>query len=179
MNDSDFIGEIRYFCFDYVPEGWLVCDGTQFNVRSYAALFAVIGNAYGGDGSTTFNVPDLRGRAAIGLAPTYQRGEVFGAETVTLSVPELPPHTHQMVRPGGGKPYAQKLDTPSSVAAPGSLALSNGGTIKSLANTGSPNMMLHQSAVTAVGGGLAHDNLQPYQVFKAGICYDGVFPPRP
>lgn len=183
MTDMDFVGEIRYFCFNYVPEGWRPCDGTELNINAYQALFAVIGYAFGGDGRNTFKLPDLRGRAAIDAlemhVPPYRRGDVYGHETVTLGVPELPPHTHQMVRPGGGKPYAQKLSTPSSSAAPGSLALVSGSALKALANTGAPNAQLLPLAVTPVGSGQSHTNLQPYQVFTAGICYDGVFPPRP
>lgn len=183
MNDADFIGEIRYFCFDFVPEGWWRCDGTLLDVARFPALFAVIGNIYGGDGRRTFQLPDLRGCAAMDVlaahVPPYQRGERYGHDTVTLTRAHLPSHTHQMVRPGGGKPYGQKLNKPSSVCAPGSLALADGSVVPGLTNTGAPNAQLLDAAVTAVGAGQSHTNLQPYQVFTAGICYDGIFPPRP
>lgn len=183
MNDTDFIGEIRYFCFNYVPDGWWPCDGAELNINSYQALFAVIGNAFGGDGRLTFKLPDLRGRAGMDVlaahVPPYKRGETHGHDTVTLSLANLPPHTHQMVRPGGAKPYTQKLNTPGPTAAPGSLALADGTAMNALANTGAPNAQLSSAAVTSVGSGQSHTNLQPYQIFTAGICYDGVFPPRP
>ncbi len=180
---DDFIGEIRYFCFNYVPRGWLPCDGRDLRIAEYQGLAVVIGTAFGGDGKSTFKIPDLRGRAAMDISatdtPPYTRGAVFGSETVTLRSTEMPPHSHQMVRPGGAKPYAQKFSSPNSNAAPGSLALASGSTVKALMKTGQPDTSLHQLAVTSAGAGQPHDNMQPYQVFTAGICYEGVFPPRP
>ncbi len=180
MNDTDFIGEIRYFAFDFVPEGWLRCDGSELRIAEYQALAAVIGIAFGGDGRNTFKLPDLRGRAAIDEmalhVPPYKRGQVYGLDTVTLMEKELPPHTHQMVRPGGGKPFGKKVSAPGATTSPGSLALADESVVKGLINTGAPNTQLLSTAVTRVGAGQPHTNLQPYQVFSAGICHDGIYP---
>ena len=95
-----FIGEIRIFGFNFAPRGWALCDGQLLPISQNSALFSLLGTIYGGDGRTTFALPDLRGRAALhegtgpGLSPR-QLGQRSGSETNTLTVNQLPPHTHQ------------------------------------------------------------------------------------
>ncbi len=95
-----YIGEIQLFAFSYAPEGWMLCQGQTLNIRQYAALYAVVGTMYGGDGISTFMLPDLRGRAALEWGPVtattsaYKQGATAGAETVGLTAATIPAHTH-------------------------------------------------------------------------------------
>lgn len=99
MSDS-YLGEIRVFAFGYAPQGFMACAGQQLNTSQYAALFSLLGIAYGGNGSSTFNLPDMRGRLAIGTGalggsqPIYTLGQTLGSPTATLSINNLPAHIH-------------------------------------------------------------------------------------
>ena len=89
-----FLGEIRLFPFNQVPHGWSTCQGQTLSVQQYAALYALLGITYGGNGTTTFLLPDLRGRAALHFGTTAKLGAPAGTENVTLLIENLPPHTH-------------------------------------------------------------------------------------
>ena len=93
-----FIGEIRVFSFDFPPHGWAPCDGRELSIAQNQALFAILGTTYGGNGQTTFRLPDLRGRAPVHVGDTVRLGQASGEETHTLSVAELAAHTHGAAR---------------------------------------------------------------------------------
>src|SRR4051812_41772774 len=101
MSDP-FIGEIRLFAFSRVPNGWFACNGQSVSIAEYETLYAIIGTIYGGDGQTTFNVPDLQGRVAIGRGqgtglPNFSLGQPGGEESHTLVEPEMPVHSHALM----------------------------------------------------------------------------------
>jgi microcystin-dependent protein len=94
-----FLGEIRCFGFNFAPQGWLTCSGQLLSISSYSALFSLLGTMYGGDGRTTFGLPDLQGRMSVSFGQgngleSYAQGQVGGSETVTLAADEIPPHLH-------------------------------------------------------------------------------------
>lgn len=173
MSDQ-FLGEIRMFGCDYAPRDWAFCDGGLLPIRQNTPLFSLLGTVYGGDGTTTFGLPNLQGRVpiAVGQGPGLTEralGEADGAATVTLTAAQTPAHTHQM---SANNANAADTNVPSPNA---TLAVSAGGTLYQAA----ANTMLASTALTPAGGDQAHDNLQPYLATNFCIALNGVFPPRP
>jgi microcystin-dependent protein len=165
-----FIGELRLFGFNFAPTGWALCAGQSMPINQYTALFSLLGTMYGGDGQTTFNLPDLRGRVPVsfgqgpGLA-TYTQGEVAGSETVTLAPDQIPGHTHPV-----GAASAAESKNPAAAVPAFTAAGSSYGTTQDLAM--SPTM------IGGNAGGGAHPNLQPYAVLNWCIALEGVYPSR-
>ena len=169
-----FVAEIRIFPFNFAPAGWAQCNGQLLPISQNTALFSLIGTTYGGDGRTTFALPDLQGRAPMhpgegrGLSERTL-GEVGGTEAVTLLTDQLPGHTHQM-RGAGQDPALAKAVNPDA-----SWSLSQGGGIyQSAANT-----QLAPDAVAIAGNSQPHNNMQPYLTVNYCIAINGVFPARP
>lgn len=186
MSDP-ILGEIRVFPFPWAPRGWALCDGSLVQIRQYQALYALFGTAFGGDGQTTFGLPDLRGRAILG-AKTFQgpnttpgvRGYVSGTERVTLTAAMTPNHSHRVhgtsaegtVVPMGGAVLASAAFPPTS---PGLTAMVYDG-----AGTTIPKpSVLNAGSVSTVGGGLPHENMQPFLVSNPCVCISGIYPTRP
>jgi microcystin-dependent protein len=172
MSDP-FVAEIRIFPFNFAPTGWALCNGQLMPISQNTALFSLLGTYYGGDGKSTFALPDLMGRAAMhtgdggGLSSRFL-GEQGGSETVTLLQSEMPAHSHQMLG-ATQDPALAKAVNPSA-----SWALSQGGGIYQAA----PNTQLAAEALTITGGGQPHNNLQPYLTLNYCIALQGIFPPR-
>jgi microcystin-dependent protein len=166
-----FVAEIRMFPFNFAPKGWAWCDGQLLPLSQNTALFSLLGTTYGGDGKSTFNLPDLRGRVPIhwGTNPStgssFLIGERAGVETVTLTTQQIPQHSHALaattaigtqVNPGGNllansqgpQPYIQE----------------------------DPDNSLGPQALAATGGSQPHDNMQPYLGINFIISLFGVFP---
>jgi microcystin-dependent protein len=168
-----FVAEIRIFPFNFPPKGWAFCDGQLMPISQNTALFSLLGTVYGGDGKSTFALPDLQGRSPMhpgqgqGLSLRDQ-GEIGGTETVTLLISEIPFHTHQMV-------------TAANEAAESSTVTNNSLTRASL-NIYTPAAGFVQMApetLAPAGGSLPHNNLQPYLTLNYCIAMQGVFPQRP
>jgi microcystin-dependent protein len=170
MSDP-FLGEITIFASNFAPRGWAFCDGQILNISQYQALFSLFGTTYGGDGRTTFALPDLRGRNAVhpgngpGLSP-YSWGQRGGAETVTLNITQIPSHTHQasvsMNRATERKPAGQALARAESriYSSPPAAASMAGSTL------------------TNTGGGQNHNNMMPYNTLNYIVALQGLFPSR-
>lgn len=170
MSDQ-FIGEIRPFAGNYAPVGWLLCDGSLYNVSDYAALDAIVGTIYGGQTGKTFAVPNLSDRAPVhptGTIP-YVVGATGGKETVTLTTKELPKHTHTLT---GATSRAGSLNSPIN----NTFDNSNEANIYSTETSDLETMS--ESMVEAVGEGGAHYNMSPYVAINFIIAYDGIFPAR-
>ena len=169
---SPFLAEIRIVGFNFAPTGWATCDGQLLPISQNTALFALLGTFYGGDGKSTFALPDLDGRVAIhqgqgqGLADRFL-GETGGAETVTLLTSEIPIHTHQLrgANVTGDTPVP---DNHSLARYPGQYQT----------NTSTQTAFMAPQALTPAGGSQPHNNLQPYQVLLYVIAMQGVFPAR-
>ncbi|GGK85742.1 phage tail protein [Deinococcus radiotolerans] len=173
MSDP-FVAEIRIFPFNFPPRGWALCNGQLLPISQNTALFSLLGTTYGGDGKSTFALPDLQGCAPMhpGQGPglsQHDLGETDGAETVTLLESEIPAHTHTLmaqINPANSK------DPNGNV-----LARPVGGTTYAAPNAGPP-INLSPSALAPAGGSQPHNNMQPYLTANFCIALQGVFPPR-
>ena len=178
---DEFIGIIKIFGGNFAPRGWALCNGQLLSISQYTALFSILGTTYGGDGRTTFALPDLRGRVAVGEGtgpglPAVDLGELAGEPTHTLIQNEIPAHAHGAVVSSADA--AQSAATAgSTIATPGS---SSGRSFTPTLgfNTSTPNTVLNPGSITPTGGSQPHNNMQPYLGVNYIICLDGVFPSR-
>jgi microcystin-dependent protein len=177
---DQFLGEIRMVGFNFAPVGWALCNGQLMAISQNPALFSLLGTQFGGDGVTTFGLPDLRSKVPIhqgqGLGLSYYTmGQVGGVENVSLTLTQMPLHNHTLavnntnanqIDPTGGIPAKTndgngreptQYPTYSSSAATGTFA---------------------NNAISTVGGSLPHTNIQPYQVVNFIIALQGIFPSR-
>ncbi|MFF0290717.1 phage tail protein [Streptomyces sp. NPDC005262] len=162
-----YLGEIRLVGFNYAPDGWALCNGQLLPISQNTSLFTLLGTLYGGDGLTTFALPDLRGRLpmhqgqGLGLSPRTI-GESGGAETVALTTDQIPSHTHTLT----GSAARQDTDLVSG-ATP-----TKGGYY----TTQTPTVGMHPAAIAATGGGRPHTNLQPFLCVNFIIALVGLYP---
>lgn len=169
-----YIGEVRIFAGTYAPEGWLFCQGQMLSVAQYQALFAVIGDTYGGDGKKTFSLPDLRGRVPIAHGQgkdlsLYGLGKAGGESKVALSVSQIPEHVHQ--------PKCTTAKATSS--SPDNAIWAKGNTATDLFYTGNDaNTPMYINAFQVTGGNQLHNNLQPYLGINFIIAIEGEFPTK-
>lgn len=170
-----FIAEIKMFGGDFAPRGWALCDGQLLSISSNTALFSLLGTTYGGDGETTFGLPDLRSRVAIhpgdgpGLTPR-NLGQKGGEERVTLNATQIPAHSHS-----GTIKSSSGLPDESNPAGLYPAALTNGTEGYAANHDGVMAADAIQTAANT-GGGQAHDNVQPFQCVNYIIALTGIFP---
>lgn len=169
---TPFIGEIRLFAGNFAPLGFAFCHGQLLPIAQYDALFALIGTIYGGDGQTTFAVPDLRGRVPVhlGQGPGLSSrtiGQQMGAETVTLTTSHLPLHAH-----------GQQASTNAVNAGYGPTAAPGASATTSFYGSGAPQVAMATNAVTPSGGNVPHNNMAPYLALSFIIALEGIFPSR-
>ncbi len=183
MSTEPFVGEIKTFGFNFAPRGYMTCQGQLLSIAQNTALFSLLGTTYGGDGQTTFALPDLQGRVPIGQGqgpglPDYTMGEEAGSESVSLTVGNLPAHIHSgqgitamipvstsggdQSDPTGGFIANQGTDIYSSVSTPGKFY----GTVPVNGNTG------------VTGSGYPVGIMNPYLVLNYSIATEGIFPSR-
>lgn len=160
-----YIGEIRMFAGNFAPAGWLMCDGSLVPISENDALFTLIGTTYGGDGQENFAVPDLRGRIPVHMGNNFQIGQAAGTESVTLTIQQMPSHTHQLLT------SAAVATLPA--ATNGVLARSTKALIY-YADT--PKTPMNAAAITLTGGSQPHDNMQPFLCINFIISQFGIFP---
>jgi microcystin-dependent protein len=160
-----FIGEIRMFGGNFAPVGWAFCDGSLLVISQNDALFNLIGTTYGGDGQTTFALPDLRSRVPVHAGPGFALGQAGGAETVTLTTSQIPTHSHV--------PQANSGAGNQSSPANGVWASPSTGTIYSNV---APAIAMDQGAAGSAGGSQPHDNMMPFLVVNFILSLFGVFP---
>lgn len=160
-----YIGEIRMFAGNFAPVGWMFCEGQLLPISENEALFQLIGTTYGGDGESTFALPDLRGRLPIHQGNGFILAETGGAEEITLTVNQIPSHTHPMLA---------TLDTGASNN-PLNSVLAQSPNIK-LYSAAAPGQTLNPVTVGPVGGSQPHTNFQPYLCIDFIISLFGIFP---
>lgn len=179
MPDTPFIGMIAYFATSYAPRGWATCDGQTMQINQNQALFALLGTTFGGNGTTTFNLPDLRGRAAMGTVANGPLGGKAGVETYSLQVTEMPAHSHTLLTSGTDATTA----TPAANLALGMASGQDGNgdtfPVSIYAPTLTSPGAAAQNAVSTTGSGTPHENRQPYGVLLACIALQGIYPSRP
>lgn len=174
-----YLGEIRMFAGNFAPRGWALCAGQILPIAQYTALFSILGTTYGGDGRTTFGLPDLRGRTPIHVSPSYSLGSKGGTETSALTAAQLPAHTHAVTG------TAMKCNT----VAPGSsndptanYPTANTATHTTYATAAGANEFMAADAVVTgvapVGGGQPINNMMPYTCINFIIALQGIFPSR-
>jgi len=165
-----FLSEIRIFSFNFAPKGWALCNGQSLPISQNQALFSLLGTTYGGNGQTTFNLPNLRGRAPISFGSGFTLGEAAGSSSVTLNIQQLPTHPHTLNSNMciGGNVINAALGDPTS-----NYWANNG---KNQYATNTFDSVMHPTAVTNVGGSQPHNNMQPYLVLNFCIALQGIFP---
>lgn len=161
---SPFVGEIRMFGGNFAPVGWAFCDGSLLPISENPTLFQLIGTTYGGDGQNTFALPDLRSRVPVHVGPGFALGQAAGAETVTLTVSQIPAHSHV--------PQGNSNDGSQSGPSGGVWAKS---TLDQF-STSAPTLAMANTAIGSAGGSQPHDNMIPFLVVNFIISLFGVFP---
>jgi microcystin-dependent protein len=162
-----FLGEIRIASFGYAPKGWALANGQLLPINQNQALFSLLGTMYGGNGTTNFALPNLQGRSPVHRGNEVTQGQFGGAFTHTLTLQELPGHTHPM-------------QAATATAAATSPTNNTFGTVSSTPpySSESPQTSLGAATVTATGGSQPHDNVQPYLVLNFLIALQGIYPSR-
>lgn len=167
-----FVAEIRIFPFNFAPKGWAWCDGQILPLSQNTAIFSLLSNTYGGNGTSNFALPDLRGRIpmhpgqGVGLSQ-HTLGETGGTETVTLLESQIPNHTHQT--------KISSVDAVTNELAGNSMAKAT----EAVYSSSNPNTQMSENTLSPTGGGQAHNNMMPYITYYFNIALQGVYPPRP
>jgi len=159
-----YVGEIRIFAGNFAPAGWMFCEGQLLPISENETLFQLIGTTYGGDGQSTFALPDLRGRLPLHQGGGFILAETGGVETVTLTVSQIPAHGH---------PFLASSSASDSTNPQGALL---GTPVASIFNAGTNPVQMNAQAITPTGGSQPHNNFQPYLCLDFIISLFGIFP---
>lgn len=161
-----YVGEIRMFSGTFAPMGWLLCQGQLLSIAENDVLFSLLGTTFGGDGQTTFALPDLRGRVPVHPSSAYPQGQRGGSETITLTAAQMPAHTHTV----GAQAEAGTTGHPEGAvwaqsAVPAFAAVN-------------ANQPMNGQAIAAAGGNQPHDNMMPFLCINFIIATEGIYPQR-
>ena len=162
---NSFIGEIRMFAGNFAPVGWAFCDGSLMAISQNDALFTLIGTTYGGDGQSTFGLPDLRGRVPVHPGPGFILGQIAGEETVKLNTSQMPMHSHPAVGIGATGTFPDPA---------GSLWAELSGV--NAYSSAAPDAAMNAGTLVPVGGSEPHENMLPFLVINFIISLFGEFP---
>lgn len=178
---EEYLGIIKIFGGNFAPRGWALCNGQLMSIAQNTALFSILGTTYGGDGRTTFGLPDLRGRTAVGMGqgpglPSIDQGQLSGEANHTLITTEMPMHNHSAAV-NSGNASQSAATAGASVATPGTLS-GRAFTPTLGFNTATPDTALNPTSVGIAGGSQPHNNMQPYLGVNYIICLEGIFPSR-
>lgn len=163
---TPFLGEIKIFACDYAPKSWAQCNGQQLPINQNQALFALLGTTYGGNGQTTFALPDLRARVPMHMGNGHIQGEAAGENEHTITQSETPMHTHTWAALSSDGNQANPLNQ--------TYAKAKGNLFAAPANL----VPMNPQAALPVGGGQPHENRQPYLVLTLCIALQGIFPSK-
>jgi len=175
-----FLAEIRLFGFNFAPRGWAQCDGQILPINQHMSLYSLLGTVYGGDGRTTFGLPDLRGRSPMhvgsGGGHSVTQGEKSGEERHTLSINEMPQHNHNVTTTGDQGSYTNIITMTGEQNVLASQA--RGGKPFYSAAVAATLTPMHPQTISNTGDGHAHNNMQPVLTINFAIALTGVFPSR-
>jgi microcystin-dependent protein len=160
-----YVGEIRMFAGNFAPAGWMFCEGQLLPISEYETLFNLIGTTYGGDGQSTFALPDLRGRTPVHFGNGFTLAETGGVETVTLTVSQIPAHSHAFLA----------TSSPANATGPTANVLGEL-TAESIFTSSAPTIAMAAGTGSSTGGSQPHDNFQPYLCVNFIISLFGIFP---
>ena len=163
-----YVGEVRMFAGNFAPAGWMFCEGQLLPISEYETLFNLIGTTYGGDGQSTFALPDLRGRVPIHFGNGFTLAETGGVEEVTLTVSQIPAHSHALLA----------TRNPAAGTAPSANVLPGIGATSTITpyGTDAPATPLAPQSIGSTGGSQPHTNFQPYLCVDFIISLFGIFP---
>ncbi|MDL2718599.1 MAG: tail fiber protein [Acidobacteriota bacterium] len=162
-----YVGEIRTFAGNFAPAGWMFCEGQILPISENTTLFQLIGTTYGGDGVSTFALPDLRGRLPLHRGNGFVLAETGGAEQITLTVNQIPAHSHALLASGAAASTTSPGGTLPAVAANATITPYG---------ADAPTGLLHPTSIGATGGSQPHSNFQPYLCVDFIISLFGIFP---
>jgi microcystin-dependent protein len=180
MGTTPFMGEIDINSFNFAPKGWAQCNGQFLPINQNQALFSILGTTFGGNGQTTFALPDLRGRCAMYTGNGHTIGEAGGQEFHTVTISEMPQHVHIMSGNNGQADTAATAVTPAgnSFATAFAVPAGGGSVAVNRFSTAGANGALAPAAITNTGGSQPHENRQPFTVLNFCIALQGIFPSR-
>ncbi len=160
-----YVGEIRMFAGNFAPAGWMFCEGQLLPISEYETLFQLIGTTYGGDGQSTFALPDMRGRLPLHQGNGFILAETGGAEEITLTINQIPSHTH---------PFLASTNVSQDTNPQNKVLGQTGSALLYIQDT--PDTNMNPQAITNVGGSQPHTNFQPYLCVDFIISLFGIFP---
>ncbi|WP_269234095.1 phage tail protein [Flavobacterium flavigenum] len=163
-----FLAETRIMSFNFAPKGWAMCNGQFLPINQNQALFSLLGTTFGGNGQTSFALPDLRGRTPIHFGNNFWLGRIGGEQSHTLTISELPTHKHTLIS------TSQAVDT--NIPSSGVSVLGNTAPNQVYNSSGQNLTAMNPASVSNIGGSQAHLNMQPYLVLNFCIALQGIFP---
>jgi microcystin-dependent protein len=180
---NPFLGEIRIMSFNFAPKGWVMCNGQLLPINQNQALFSLLGTTYGGNGQTTFALPNLQGRVPLhfGQAPglsNYVIGQAAGEYSHTLNQSEMAAHIHTMSVSNSGALQNATGRSPAGHSPAQAVAATTPVSPVSIYGTGAPSEVFASTAIAPIGGNQPHTNQQPYLVLNCCIALQGIFPSR-
>lgn len=164
-----FLSEIRIMSFNFPPRGWAFCNGQLLPISQNQGLFSLLGSTFGGDGRVNFGLPDCKARVPIHMGNGHVLGEKGGEQAHTVSIQEMPMHTHKVNAQATSSTLQNK-------SVPTGNLLSNSQAVNIYSNNGSDLVSLHTSSIGNIGGSQAHQNMQPFLVLNFCIALQGIFP---
>lgn len=173
QGSEPFLGQILFVPYNFAPRGWAECNGQLLPINQNLALFSLLGTNYGGNGTTNFALPDMRGRVLLsdGAGPglsTYDLGQTGGKETHTLTVAEMPTHSHSV----------NAVSAEGNQNLPTNVLPANTKALDKEYSSAAPNVQMSSTMINPAGGNQAHENRQPFLVLKCIIAVQGIFPSR-
>jgi len=175
---TQYLGELRIVSFNFPPKGWAFCNGQLMSIQQNAALFSILGTTYGGNGTTTYGLPNLQGRIPVHVGNGFVLGQLGGEAAHTLTISETPLHNHVLM--GDSTTASGNASTPTSTSSLGQSSGSphGGGQIQIQMYGAAPAAQALNANVIGQTGGQPHDNMSPYLVLNVVIALEGIFPTR-